>query len=153
MRRLTAISAAIAIAFGASTLARAGDDNFAQTYQNGNGNTATVDQTGADNANRLLQSGMPQGGISPGWFLNHDTIHQVGNGNTATVTEAANGSADITAQVNQQGNGNAATINTSGTGVWGYITTCGNNSTATISQVSGNHAVGYIAQCLRTNTR
>jgi len=152
MRRLTAISAAIAMAFGASTLALAGDDNFAQTYQNGNGNTATVDQTSADNANRLLQFGMPQGGILPGWLGNHDTIHQVGNGNTATVTEAANGSADITAQVNQQGNGNIATISTSGTGVWGYITTVGNNSTATISQVSGNNAAGYIAQGFKTNT-
>ena len=152
MRRLTAISAAIAMAFGAANLAHAGDDNFALTYQNGSGNTTTIDQTGAHNANRLLQFGMDPGGITPGWLLNHDTVHQVGNNNTATVTEAGNGSADITAQINQQGNANIATVNIAGTGVWGYITTVGNNSTATISQVAGNNAAAYISQGFKTNT-
>ena len=163
MRRLTAISAAIAMAFGVSTLALAGDDNFALTFQNGNGNTATVDQTGADNANRLLQFGGPQGGVLPGFLLNHDTVHQVGDHNTASVTQGGNGSDDITAQVNQQGNFNSATINSTGTGVshggapgpgtWAYITTVGNNSTATISQVSsGNSAAAYISQGFKTNT-
>ena len=58
MNRLTALSVAIGLAF-ASSVAMAADNNFAWITQTGTGNTATVDQTAANNANNLLRIGAP----------------------------------------------------------------------------------------------
>ncbi len=151
MNRLTAISAAIGMAFVASSVAMAGDDNFAWISQTGVGNTANVDQTGADDANHLLRIGQPGGGILPGWLIDHNTVTQNGNGNTANVKQSGNGTSDITAQVYQRGNSNTAGIDSSGTNNWAYVSSYGNGNQGYILQNGGaNWSAAYITQGWRS---
>jgi hypothetical protein len=151
MNRLIALSAAIGMALITSSVAFAGDDNFAWISQSGTGNVANVDQTNADNANNLLRVGMPQGGIAPGWFIDHNTVTQIGDGNTANVNQSGNGETNITSQVYQKGNGNAAGLNTTGTNDWAYVSSYGNGNQGYIFQGNGaNGSVAYITQGWRS---